>query len=356
MEFRDYISRLPIRRRRLFQSAIAATAGTTLGASLLSACGSSTTPSSSTGLEGNFPKHPQWKFVFVNHVTTNAFFTPTIYGIEDACALLGCTYQWTGSTSSIVSEMVTAFNGAVAAKADGIAVALTSATAFNQPVETALSSGIPVVSYNADATGNARMAYIGQDLYQSGFQVGQKLASKVTSGTVVGFIATPGSLNIQPRMDGAIAAFKQYAPGVTVSQIASGATYDLELPAIEAYLSSHSNVAGYFAVDGGSTESLGQAIEKYSLSAKVASGGFDLEPVTLQEVQKGNLGFTIDQQPYLQGFIPIVQLFLYKLSGGLVQPVQTDTGLLFVTKDNVSPYLSTQTRFEGSSTKQQVVS
>ncbi|HCI80554.1 MAG TPA: sugar ABC transporter substrate-binding protein, partial [Ktedonobacter sp.] len=72
-------------------------------------------------------------------------------------------------------------------------------------------------SYNADATGNARMAYIGQDLYQSGFQLGQKLAGQVTSGDVVGFIATPGSLNIQPRIDGAVAAFKQYAPNVKVT-------------------------------------------------------------------------------------------------------------------------------------------
>src|SRR5579859_5259430 len=51
----------------------------------------------------------------------------------------------------------------------------------------------------------------------------------------------------------------------------------------------------------------------------------------------------------------VVQLFLYKLSGGLQQPSNTNTGLLFVTKANVDPYLSTQTRFEGSSDKQQVV-
>ena len=48
------------------------------------------------GGEGNFPKHKKWKFTFVNHVTTNPFFVPTQYGIADACALLGCTYQWTG--------------------------------------------------------------------------------------------------------------------------------------------------------------------------------------------------------------------------------------------------------------------
>src|ERR1700751_6202368 len=62
---------------------------------------------------GKFPKHPQWKFVFVNHVTTNRFFVPTRYGAEDACALLGCSYQWTGSEKSIATDMVNAMNTAV---------------------------------------------------------------------------------------------------------------------------------------------------------------------------------------------------------------------------------------------------
>ena len=71
---------------------------------------------------GKFPKHPAWRFVFVNHVTTNPFFVPTRYGAEDACAVLGCTYQWTGSEKSIATDMVNALNTAVSAKADGIAV------------------------------------------------------------------------------------------------------------------------------------------------------------------------------------------------------------------------------------------
>ena len=57
--------------------------------------------------------HPKWKFVFVNHVTTNPFFVPTIYGAQDACSLLGCAYQWTGSTTADVSQMVNAFNSAI---------------------------------------------------------------------------------------------------------------------------------------------------------------------------------------------------------------------------------------------------
>ena len=122
---------------------------------------------------GLFPKHPKWKFVFVNHVTTNPFFVPTKYGAEDACALLGCSYQWTGSEKSIATDMVNALNTAVSAGVDGIAVSLVDLTAFNEPVEKALKAGIPVVSYNADAKGNKRLCYIGQDLFLSGKGVGR---------------------------------------------------------------------------------------------------------------------------------------------------------------------------------------
>jgi len=93
-------------------------------------------------------------------------------------------------------------------------------------------------------------------------------------------------------------------------------------------------------------------IKKYNLKGKVQGGGYDLIPQTLQYIDQGLLNFTIDQQPYLQGFYPVMQLFLYKLSGGLMFPSETNTGLLFVTKDNVKPYLTTKTRWEGSSTAQ----
>ena len=352
--------RLRLRRRDLLQAGVFGATGLSLPA-LLEACGGTSNPSSSTPAgEGNFPSHPQWNFVFVNHVTTNPFFVPTQYGASDACALVGCKYQWTGSANSIVADMVNAMNTAIAAKVDGIAVSIIDPVAFNAPVEAALSAGIPVLAYNADAPAtskNARMAYIGQDLFASGEAMGTRIASLIPSGDVAGFIATPGSLNIQPRIDGAKAAIKASGQPINFTEIATGAAVNDELSRIEAYYLGHPNLKGMFAVDGGSTQSTGQIMEKYSLTAKgVHAGGFDLEPVTLQEVQKGNLDFTIDQQPYLQGFIPVMQLFLYKLSGGLMAPSDTNTGLLFVTKNNVGPYLNTQTRFEGSSSQQKVVS
>src|SRR5438445_7604780 len=133
------------RRAFLRRTALTGVAAGSVGG-LLSACGSS---ASSGGTSNEvFGSHPSYKFVFVNHVTTNPFFTPTQYGIADACKLLGCTYQWTGSENSDVSQMVNALNTAVTAKADGIAVSLTDLHAFNSPVEKALAAGIPVVAYN----------------------------------------------------------------------------------------------------------------------------------------------------------------------------------------------------------------
>ena len=74
-----------------------------------------------------------------------------------------------------------------------------------------------------------------------------------------------------------------------------------------------------FAVDAGSTQSVGKTVAKYGLKSKgVVAGGFDLNPATLSAIKAGDLDFTIDQQPYLQGFLPVLYLYLYKLSGGLL--------------------------------------
>src|SRR5215217_8177371 len=352
-----------VTRRRLL-GGIGLTSASLAASALLAACTNNDDKESSASATaaGDFPSTPKWKFVFVCHVTTNPFFTPTQYGAQDACALLNCEFQWTGSKDSIVAEMVNATNTAISAKADGIALAVVDKNAFNAPVDQALSAGIPVVSYNADGAkddpGTNRLAYIGQGLYDSGFQLGQRaLESGLDSGDVVGFIATPGALNIQPRIDGASDAIKQSGKPIKFTPVGTNADVTKGLSIIDAYAQGHPNLTGMLAVDAGSTQAVGQVVQKYKMRDKglKVAGGFDLVPETLQAIKGGSLDYTIDQQPYLQGFLPVLYLYMYKLSGGLVFPSETNTGLLFVTKDSVDPYLQTKTRFEGSSTEQQVV-
>jgi simple sugar transport system substrate-binding protein len=64
-------------------------------------------------------------------------------------------------------------------------------------------------------------------------------------------------------------------------------------------------------------------------------------------VKSGALDFTIDQSAYLQGFLPVIYLYLYRLTGTLVFPPATDTGLTFVTSSNVGPYASANSWIEG---------
>lgn len=308
------------------------------------------------GASGGLPTHPEWKFVFVNHVTTNPFFVPTQYGIADACSLLGCTYQWTGSQTSVASEMVNAMNAAITAKADGIAVSLVDLHAFNDPVKRALQAGIPVFSYNADAKGNERLAYIGQDLYASGQALGRRIVDLVGEGHVVGFIATPGQLNIQPRLDGAKDAIKASGKKIVLDEVATGPTVNEEVSRVDAYYVGHKDVKGMFAVDAGSTMAVGKAMEKYGLHAKgVHAGGFDLLPGTLDAIANDHLDFTIDQQPYLQGFYTLMEMAMFKLSGGLTGPADINTGLKFVTKSSVEPYRTTHSRYEGNSSAEAVI-
>jgi simple sugar transport system substrate-binding protein len=352
-----------VTRRRLL-GGVGLTSASLAASALLAACTNNDDKKSGAVAAGagDFPSTPKWKFVFVCHVTTNSFFTPTQYGAQDACSLLNCEFQFTGSKDSIVAEMVNATNTAISAKADGIALAVVDKAAFRAPVDKALDAGIPVVSYNADGArddkGTNRLAYIGQGLYESGFALGQRaIEAGLDSGEVVGFIATPGALNIQPRIDGASDAIKQSGKSLKFTPVGTNADVPKGLSIIDAYAQGHSNLAGMLAVDAGSTSSVGQVVEKYKMRDKglKVAGGFDLVPETLNAINGGSLDFTIDQQPYLQGFLPVLYLYLYKLSGGLIFPSETNTGLLFVTKDNVKPYLDTKTRFEGSSTEQQLV-
>ena len=351
-------------RRRLLEGTglVSATAA---ASALLAACSSSaggSTGGNTKQAAGDFPSTPAWKFTFVNHVTTNPFFVPTQYGIADAAALLGLPKPaWTGSATSNIPEMVSATNAAISANANGIAVAVVSSTAFTAPVKKAMDAGIPVLSYNADGNvgdpGTNRLAYVGQDLFLSGQALGQRIAASVPSGSqTVGFIATPGTANIQPRIDGAKQAIEASGKNIKFTSIPSGAELSQENTSINAYVLAHkSTVKGIFAVDAGSTQTIGQIVKKYGLTGKVATGGFDLTPVTLAGIQDGSLGFTIDQQPYLQGFLPVLYLYMFNLAGGLVNPPETNTGLTFVTKSNVTPYLNTKTRFEGSSTDQKYI-
>jgi simple sugar transport system substrate-binding protein len=345
--------------RRTLLSGAGLVSATAAASALLTACSSSPSSASSGGkaLAGDFPKTPAWQFWFVNHVTTNPFFVPTQYGFEDAAALLHLpTPKWGGSTNSVTAQMTAQINAAVAAGAAGIATTLIDSTSFTAPVASAMNAGIPVISYNADGLvsksgvadiGCNRLCYVGQALFTSGQQLGQRIRSLIpTPGPVVIFIETPGTGNIPPRYDGANSILSPL--GYTVAEIETTTVPATILANEKAYLLAHKSVKGAFAVDSTSTSFLAQALSETGMS-KLPNGGFDTVPQTLTDIKAGTTDFTIYQDPYLQGFLPTMYLYLYNISGGTLPPADSDTGLSFITKSNL-PEFNLSSRYQGSTT------
>ena len=307
---------------------------------------------------GNFPETPEWNFVFVNHVTTNPFWVPTIYGIEDAAALLGLpTAQWTGSEISDIGEMVNAFEAAIAGGANGIAVCTRRSRGVQRTragrrwtpgspwCPTTPTRPTPACPTPARTSTDPALPWV------------ERIVEIVGEGKVGLFIATPGQLNIQPRIDGALDAIAESGAAIEAQDIATGPDLPEELNNIEAWYLGNTDAVGMFAVDAGSTQGVAQVVQSQSARDQglLGAGGYDLLPTTVELLAEGVIDFTIDQQPYLQGFLPVIYLYLRNLSGGAVLPPETNTGLVFLDQAGAQLFLGTSSRFEGDSDEQKVV-
>jgi simple sugar transport system substrate-binding protein len=302
---------------------------------------------------GDFPAHPRWKFVFVSHSTLDPLLVATQFGAEDAAALVRCTTQWTGSPRGSVKETVGALRSAISNKADGIAVAIVDEAALVPEAARAAARGIPLVAFNVDGTSSGRRyAYVGENPHTSGAGVGAEIARLAPQGTVILFSPGRSDTWAERRLKGAFAGLTAApkAPAATVVRLSGDARK--QQSAVEAAYKRQKNVRGLFAVDGAGTLACGQAISGLGLRARgVKGGGYDLLPDDLSLVSDGTLDFVVDQQPYVQGFAPVLQLFLAKISQGTVLPWDTETSVL-LRRGDVKMFLATKSRFEGSSSLQ----
>jgi simple sugar transport system substrate-binding protein len=343
----------PSRRRMLSLGGLTALGVGTLP--LLSACTARSDQATATaaGAVGPFVKTPSWKFVMVNHSTTNAFFTPTIYGMEDAAALLGVKAQWTGSETGSVAEMTRAVSTAINGGADGIAVSLIDPNAFTPLIAQAAKAGIPVIGYSSDAPGSGRLAYVGTDNAAAGSLMGQRVVELVSSGDIAMFLAQPTASYAIPRIQGLMDAAK--AHGLHPHLAKSSFTINQSVSDVAAYVDGHPGLTGLFGLDANATQAVGQVVKQKGLKGKVVAGGYDALGPTLELLSQGYLSFTIDEQAYMQGFLPIVELFMTKMSGGQTGAVDANPGIKFVDQAGAALYTQNPSRFEGTTKAQKLV-
>ncbi len=303
--------------------------------------------------KAGFPAHPRWKFIFVSHLTTSPLFVPLQYGIQDACALVGCTYRWVGSTRADTGKVVEAVRAAVRARVDGIALPGLDAKALAGPIALAVRAGIPVVTYHAEAArAGGGLAFVGPDSYAAGIRIGEQIARLVRRGGVTLLIAERGVNPVEQRLQGALAGIRRSGARVRAGVLLTTRDPYEAAARIDRHVVSRKGLRGLFALELEASEGVGRAVVRRKLRARgMRAGGYGVLPATLELIKDGKLDFTLDEQPYLQGFVPAIQLFLARISGGLLAPSDVDVRLVFVTKVNLAAYLA-KTRYEGSSSRQ----
>jgi simple sugar transport system substrate-binding protein len=303
--------------------------------------------------ENPWPKYAAYRFALICHLTEDPFFVPCRLGAKDASALLGTSFTWNGSASGDVTEMVDAFEEALDNEVNGIGLCVVDPKAFNGLIDQALASGIPVVAFNAEAppgTGNNALSYVGQDHFAAGAALAERAVKHVEKGqTVAAMIGAPSSRTEQSRLNGAASVFERV--GAHMARVTIGTHVQSAARNIEDWYGSHPGVRFIFTTAGYNGEALANASAKLAWTSKgVQAAAFDISQPVLKGVSRGTLAFTIDEQAYLQGFLPIFQLFIYNISGGLILPFDADTGHKFVTRENVGAYLLQRDTWEGSST------
>ena len=242
-------------------------------------------------------------------------------------------------------KMVTQFKEAMATSPDGICImGHPGDDAFEGPVDEAFSNGIIVTSQNTtlpllEAKYKALgFGYVGQELYESGLLLGQEALNR--SGLGEGDRAMVWGLLSQPtrglRTKGVIDALEQ--GGMTVDYIeiddATNADPAAGTPTFTGYVSSNPDVKLVCTDHGGLTSTL----ETYLTAADkgpddIYGIGFDLSAATVEAIRGGWTDLVLDQQPFLQGYLPIVQVCLTKKF--LFSGLHIDTGSGFAYKENI---------------------
>lgn len=170
-----------------------------------------------------------------------------------------------------------------------------------------------MITANVDAPESARLSYVGQDNYKAGVALGEYVAPLLPEGAhIVIPVEVPGMSYAIDRSRGIVDGIKKTNPNITYEILDAGYERGTTTSRITGYLTGHPETKGVFCVGGLTTACTAGVIKDLGLIGKVVAGGFDLTPETLQGVKEGAIVVTIDQHPYLQGYLPALILWFMK--------------------------------------------
>jgi simple sugar transport system substrate-binding protein len=272
------------------------------------------------------------RFRLVTIASDEELFHVVERGMRDAATALNVDADLVGTHGFDIEDVIRLVRSAVHDGIDGIGLNVFHPTALAGVIAEAGAAGVPVVAFNIDAakTGSGNLSYIMQDFFTAGTVLGHRAAASVADGEhIIVAMHDDGVGALEERAAGIEAGLASRSAVVTRvitgrapargAEILDEALFRLGARAIIGTGQPDTEAAGIVARAG----------QKHGIYA----AGFDLSPGIVDLIAEGHLDCVVDQQPYAQGFYPIVQLTLYRRFG--LMPSSLDAGAAIVDRQNV---------------------
>jgi len=320
---------------------VAVAAVAALGLAACSGGGKEATTEEASG-GGNAAGSSGYTIAFVTHETPGDTFWDKIKaGAQQAAKDTGVTLKYSNDPDA--AKQAVLIQNAVDSKVNGIATTLVTPEALAGSVKAATDAKIPVVGLNAGIDQYKKLGalmYFGSDETVAGTSAGTRITAEGAKHPLC-VIHQSGSVALEARCAGV----KAGAPGTENLQV-NGTDDAAVTSTLQAKLSQDKSID--YVVTLGATIALDalKAKDASASTAKVAT--FDLNTEIAQQIQDGKVEFSIDQQPYVQGYMAVTSLYLYLKNGNDIgggKPVLT--GPSFVDKTNISvilPFTQKNTR------------
>ncbi|MCE7520175.1 sugar ABC transporter substrate-binding protein [Vreelandella titanicae] len=279
------------------------------------------------------PEQEASRFVMVTHgVPSDPFWSVVKNGAEAAADLVGAELEYRAPSTFDMAKMQQLVQAAVASDPDGLILSFTDENALGGAVQNAVDNGIPVITINSGgdvARDYGARLHIGQSEYEAGKQAAERMQELgVEKGVCVNH--EQGNQGLDQRCDGFVEGFDGNA-----EQLAT--TYDPTniRNAIVAYLNENSDVRGVLTLGALAADPMIRAMREQGATDMFTLGTFDLSPGILEALDAGELDFAIDQQQYMQGYLPVMFLDQF-VKNGLLPAGDVATGPGFVTQENAA--------------------
>ena len=269
--------------------------------------------------------------IVVSHGQANdPFWSVAKNGVDSACKDMKISCKYTAPGTFDMVEMAKLIDNAVSQKPKGIVITLPDAAALGKSVKAAIAAGIPVISMNSGSDDFASLgisAHVGQTEFEAGVGGGQKMKA---AGGKKALCVNHEVGNV--ALDRRCAGFKKGFGGPVEILGTSNDVTEIE-KAVAAKLGGVDTILTLGA--GLSGEAALKALEAAGKVGKIRLGTFDMSPDMLKAAAAGKVEFLIDQQQYLQGYLPIV-IFAQYIRWGTMPAGVVMTGPGFVTPENAS--------------------